>query len=222
MLEKATNVAILVVAGVLVWTQFIRQPGKAGPRSDVPVPSTPISLQGAASAGSRSAPVAIIEYSDFQCPYCGVFVRDILPVLEREYIAPGRAVLAFRHVPLKMHQFAEKAAESAECAGSQDKFWPMHDWQFSNQTHLDDEGLRQGAAAVGLNLKAFSTCLSGEMKEKVDKDRSDAGRLGIISTPLFLIGRTQPDGTVKVLSVLSGARPVTEFRKALDAATAAR
>src|SRR6266853_6951864 len=114
------------------------------------------------SRGPASAPVTIVEFSDFQCPYCG---REY-PVVERlmkEY--DGKVRLVFRHYPLDFHPFAEKAAEAGACAQDQGKFWELHDKMFGNQAKLAVDDLKTYAKQVGLDAPKFDKCLdSGEKK----------------------------------------------------------
>jgi protein-disulfide isomerase len=186
--------------------------------ADGPLPTEPISLEGAQVQGSRTASVVVIEYSDFQCPYCGRFARDTLPNLERIYVKTGKVLFAFREFPLEsMHPFAFGAATAAECAGEQGQFWKMHDLNFADQAHLDDPALHAKAQAQGLNREQFDRCLKGEVIDKVHADQKTGTALAIKGTPTFLLGRLQSDGRVKVLQRLSGALPIAEFSSALDA-----
>jgi len=184
------------------------------------LPPEPVSLEGAAIRGSRAAKVAIIEHSDFQCPYCGRFAREILPELEKGYVATGKVLLAFREFPLTIHPFAEKAAEAAECAGRQGKFWEMHDRLFVKQ-QLDPPSLEAHAKALHLSPGVFDTCLAGEAADKVRQDTEAGKALLVTGTPTFFVGTIQPDGRVKVLQRVSGALPLAQFGAALDRIIAA-
>jgi protein-disulfide isomerase len=176
-----------------------------------------VSLQNAAIKGDPRAKVAIIEYSDFQCPYCGRFARDTLPELEARYLRTGRALLAFRHLPIEQkHPHALNAGVSVECAGRRGKFWEMHDRLFQNQALLDPPNLRAHAQAIGLDASEFDKCLETELVDKVRLDGKAAQALSITGTPTFLIGPVEPDGRVKVLHRLSGTRPIAEFAAVLD------
>src|SRR4051794_7424651 len=108
-----------------------------------------ISIQGAPARGSADAKVVVIEYSDFQCPYCGKFARETFANVEQKYIAPGRVRYVFRNFPLdESHPKAFKAADAAECANQQGKFWEMHAQLFANQQALDPGDLASHARAV--------------------------------------------------------------------------
>jgi protein-disulfide isomerase len=232
-LEATLTVLLIVVCSEMAWT-LGRQPRIVAPvavrtgatrttHPPVPTPpSEPVSLVGAAVQGRPTAQVALIVYSDFQCPYCGTFARDTLPAIEKRYVDAGKLLLAFRYLPLEqMHPFALKAAEAAECAGRQQQFWPMHDSLFSDQPHLDDASLSERAKGLHLNLKQFDTCLAGPAGDKVKADEAAAKALGIAGTPTILLGTIQPDGRVKATQRLSGMQTPTQLAKAIDALLAA-
>jgi len=126
----------------------------------------------APSKGTASAPVVIVEFSDYECPYCGRFVRDAYPSLDREYIQTGKVRHVFRAFPLEsIHKNAFKAHEAAMCAGEQASTGPMHDRLFANQKALTPADLPQHAQAAGVDMTAFNACLtSGRMTARVRKD----------------------------------------------------
>jgi protein-disulfide isomerase len=187
------------------------------PRPEPPPPSELITLDGAQLQGSRAAKIAVIEYSDFQCPYCGRFARETLPALEQTYVQPGKVLFAFREFPLEsVHPFALGAATAAECAGEQGQFWKMHDLNFADQAHLDEAALQARGKAEGLNAERFDRCLKGGAADKVHADEKAGTALAISGTPTFFLGRLQPDGRVKVVKRLSGALPLADFSAALD------
>jgi protein-disulfide isomerase len=186
-------------------------------QSASPLPDRLISLQGIPVKGRATAKVAIIEYADFQCPYCAVFVRYTLPDLDRLYLKTGKVQLAFWQSPIaEIHPRAESAAEAAECAARQGRFWEMHDALFDNQLLLDDRGLRNHAAAVGLNAGRFSACMAGEATASVRRQRAAAAALGVERTPTYFIGTVQADGTVRVATQIIGMQRVEVFQAVLD------
>ena len=119
---------VVLAAAIVVLRHYWSSPTQT-PRS-VPVPSGPVFLGGAAVLGSATAPAAILEFSEFQCPFCGKFARETLPEFHETYVKSGQVALMFRHMPLGSHQFAAGAAEAAECAGRAGKFWELHDVMF--------------------------------------------------------------------------------------------
>jgi protein-disulfide isomerase len=217
---------VLVWSGISAHRQAAALPSNApgaanGSRPSMKLPDAPLSLEGAPQEGNSKASVAIIEFSDFQCPFCGAFARDTLPQLKNKYLRTGKALLAFRHMPLtNIHAFAEKAGASAECANQQGKFWAMHDELFHSQQSLEAASLRRLAARARLDLSQYDRCMAESDSKRVSDDTVVAKALGISGTPTFLIGRVEKDGRVKVLNVLTGSQPLTQFDAAIAAATA--
>ncbi len=156
------------------------------------------------SRGPSNAPVTIVEFSDFQCPYCG---REY-PVIERlmkEY--DGKVRLVFRHYPLEFHENAEKAAEAGACAQDQGKFWELHDKMFTNQAKLAVDDLKGYAKAIGLDSAKFDKCLdSGEKKAVVEEDQKAGTAAGVNGTPAFFINGV----------FVNGAQPYEEIKQTVD------
>ena len=156
------------------------------------------------SRGPTNAPVTIVEFSDFQCPYCG---REY-PVIERlmkEY--DGKLRLVFRHYPLDFHPFAQKAAEAGACAQDQGKFWELHDKMFSNQGKLAVADLKGYAKTLGMDATKFDKCLdSGEKKALVDDDLKAGSAAGVNGTPAFFINGI----------FINGAQPYEHMKQAVD------
>lgn len=222
-LDSATSVALLAAAGAVLWLSFsvtIRD-SVPPPRTRPAVPVAPVSVAEATSLGSRRAPFALVVFSDFECPYCGMFARDVLPVLRDGPVASGRLLIAFKHMPLPNHGLAIGAAHAAECAGREGKFWQLHDEMFRIGAGLDRQSVLTAARGIGLDMDAFESCLSDEPPGVIRSDASQASALGLRSTPSFFFGSRNPDGTVTVSDTLSGARPLADFlamlQPALDA-----
>ncbi len=158
--------------------------------------------------GEPDAPVTIIEFSDYQCPFCGRFWSETLGQIKTQYIETGKVKLIYRDFPLSsIHQYAQKAAEAAECAGEQGKYYEMHDKLFENQRALDTESLKSYAKDIGLNTDDFNDCLdSGKMTSEVNKDFSDGQSYGVRGTPAFFING----------KLVSGAQPFSVFQQAIE------
>jgi protein-disulfide isomerase len=167
--------------------------------------------------GKPDAALTLIEYSDFQCPFCRRYVQNTLPQLEREYVETGKLRYVFRDFPLEqIHPQALKAAEAAHCAGEQGKYWEMHDKLFAEQQALGADKLPEYAQALGLDVQAFRQCLaSGRYAETIRKDIASGEQLGISGTPTFILGVSQ-GGQLKKAVVIRGAQPFKLFKEEID------
>ncbi len=171
--------------------------------------------------GDPNAPITIIEFSDFQCPFCARFHVETLPSLLEEYIDAGKVNLVYRDFPIQsIHPNALPAAVAAECANEQGKYWEYHDTLFEKQngwSRLDSNAVistfSQYATDVGLEQQQFDSCLgSGKYLEEVQGDLSDGRDYDITGTPGFFIGNDEI-GFVKI----NGAQPFESFQKVIDA-----
>jgi protein-disulfide isomerase len=199
-------------------------PGVRAVPPEPPLPSEPLSLEHAALLGDPKAPVAIVAFSDFQCPYCRVFAQDIWPAVQKQFVETGQVQVAFRHLPLdSLHPLARRIAAGAECARQQGRFWEFHDALFARQRELAQANLGEMAAAVGVTASAFTACLDGEAAAGVVlADSSAADGLGVSGTPTFFVGRVTADGRVQVTQRIVGAKAVEVFAKAVADAAAVR
>lgn len=162
------------------------------------------SLAGPAK-GPESAPITIVEYADFQCPYC---TRALASLKQVEEKYAGKIRIVFRDFPLsQIHPFAAKAAEAGACANDQGKFWPMHDKLFANQTKLAVNDLKQHATDLGLDAEAFGACLdSGKHAAEIKKSVEEGQRYGLSGTPSFFVnGR-----------LIVGAQPYDSFAEVIN------
>jgi protein-disulfide isomerase len=218
-MDVLTTIAMLGAALVIIVPRFSGRgvtPSSSAPSSGVAPPSRSVSLQSAARRGNEDARVALLVFSDFQCPFCAKFARETLPTLEAKYVRTGSVLVAFRHLPLDMHPHAKAAAEAAECAKRQGKFWQYHDALFAQPDRLSAADLTAAARQIGLDPGAFEACTSGRsMASIVKSDLEDARALGINFTPVVMIGRL--DGTqLQVTDVISGAQSFEHFSGPLD------
>ncbi len=142
--------------------------------------------------GAKDAKVTVVEYSDFQCPYCSK-AGPIAHAMLQQY--DGKVKLMYVNYPLPFHQYAYKAAEASECALDQGKFWEYHDMLFENQDRLAANDLKGYAKTLGLDTAKFNSCLdNGEKISAVESDISQAKRTGVTGTPTFMIGNTKVVG----------------------------
>ena len=186
-------------------------------------PSQPvkISLDNDPIRGDPNAPITIVEFSDFQCPFCARFHVQTLPLLLEEYIDSGKVNLVYRDFPIQsIHPNALAAAVAAECANEQGEYWEYHDTLFEKQSgwsRLDSNAVistfSQYATDVGLEQQQFDSCLgSGKYLEEVQGDLSDGRDYDITGTPGFFIGNAEI-GFVKI----NGAQPFDSFQRIIDA-----
>lgn len=194
------------------------------PRPEPTVPADPISLDGAQLLGNKAAPLVLLAYSDFQCPYCGKFARETMPEFRRSYVDTGKVLLAFRELPLEaIHPLAFKAAEAAECAGRQGQFWAMHDVTFADQRHLDDAALREHAKAAHADPARFAACVaSAEIAAKVKADEKTAEALDVSGTPTFFLGVLDSQGRLRTARRFSGAQTPLQLSAMVETLLATR
>lgn len=181
-----------------------------------PVPDEPHPLEGSPILGNTDARVALIQYADFQCPFCVQFVNEQWRSLKSRYVDTGKVLISFRHLPLPTHPDAAEAAANAVCAAQQGHFWSMHDHLFAAHSSLGTLTQSSLTSELGLDPTQFARCLK-TADEVVKRDLTLAASYGLHATPSFLIGLIQPDDTVKVRTVLIGAQPFMHFAATLDA-----
>ena len=182
--------------------------------------SMKISVDNDPIIGNPDAPITIIEFSDFQCPFCARFYTQTLPLIYEEYIEPGKVKLVFRDYPIQsIHPNAVPAAIASECANEQGKFKEMHDTLFEKQNEWGKQKtadalslFSQYATKIQLEQEVFDSCLtSGKYIEEISKDLDDGRDYGVTGTPGFFIGNDQI-GYVE----LKGAQPFESFKKVID------
>jgi protein-disulfide isomerase len=189
---------------------------RPAPARQAPDVTAKVSIADNPSLGKPDAPVTVIEFSDYQCPFCQRFVRNTLPTLKTDYIDTGKVRYVFRDFPLAIHRQARKAAEAAHCAGEQGKYWEMHDVIFNNQQALKVEDLKEHARDLDLEPTTFDNCLEqGNYTAEIDKDFADGSAAGVTGTPSFFVGKTGSNGTIEG-TLIRGAQPITAFRQAID------
>jgi protein-disulfide isomerase len=216
-IDILASVAMIAAAALLSW-QALGGGSAARPTTVARVPSAPLSLDGAPVIGVDTARAVVIEFSDFECPFCARFTTETMPELKTKYIDSGLVKLAFRHLPLPSHSRSMPSAVAADCAGNQGKFWPLHDKLFASPKELDDTALLKSVAGVGVDIAVFQRCLVQTPNQRVSADIQLAKALGIRSTPTFLVGVPLPGNRVQVQTVMSGAKHLDEFVRVLDQA----
>ena len=183
--------------------------GKAAPAMPQAAPAAPavaanIDIAGAPVKGPKNAPVTIVAFSDFQCPFCSRVVPT-LKEIEKQY--EGKVKVAWKNQPLPFHNNARPAANAAMAANEQGKFWEMHDKLFANQGALDRQSLEKYGQEIGLDMGKFKAALdSNKFDAQITKDSNEGTALGANGTPTFFINGRQ----------LVGAQPIEQFKTIID------
>ncbi len=166
--------------------------------------------------GNSDAPLTMVEFTDYQCPFCGRFETTTFPEIKKNYIDTGKLRVIVRDLPLSdMHPYALKAAQSVHCAGDQGRFWEMKALLFKNQSKLDIDSLAGYAKDLSLNGGTYNSCMAeGRHLKEIGEEATYAQSLGITGTPTFILGKTAGD-TVDGLLIV-GAQPYAAFAAAID------
>ncbi len=162
--------------------------------------------------GNPGAKVVVVEYGDYQCPFCGKWFREVEPKIIDQYVKSGKAVFIFRDFAF-LGEESIRTAEAARCAGDQNKFWEYHDYlyghqQGENQGAFSDANLKQFAGALKLNMTAFNSCFdSGKYKQAVNSQTAEGKTVGVNGTPATFING----------AIVSGAQPFSVFQSKIEA-----
>ncbi len=217
----------LVVAFFLIYPQ-IRPVAAIQPVTPVARPNADRN-----TAGDANAPVKLVEFSDYQCPYCKRFWEQTEPQVMDAYVKTGKVQFTFRSAGNWVSgnigsggTESQDSAMASYCAADQNKFWEMHDALFANNRDVEEQGsftirrLQEIAQSVGLDMSAYNSCISsGKYQKQVDQDFQDARTAGINGTPFFVITYTV-NGETKT-DTIDGAQPFSAFQQKLDAALTA-
>jgi protein-disulfide isomerase len=187
-----------------------KQAKPAGPQEEVPTKAKIADLSGVAMLGSAAAPITIVEFTDYQCPYCQRFHVTTFAELKKAYIDTGKVRFFSKDMPLDFHPNAMRAAMAARCAGDQGKFWELRDTMAANPNSLDMEHIVGFATGLKMDAAALRLCIdSDKYKERVQTDVLDAMKLGANGTPTFIVGKSVGNGVDGELVV--GAMPFQMF-----------
>jgi protein-disulfide isomerase len=177
-----------------------------------------LSVNGSPFRGDKDAKLTLVEFSDYECPFCANFFTETLPRLEQEFISTGKVRYVRRDFPLvSIHQNAFKAAEAANCAGKQEKYWDMHGRLFANQNQLAMNQIPAHAKAIGLDMGLFEQCFNGSQEVVVRRDVEEGLKAGVQGTPTLFLGVREGDSqNIKVLRMIVGAQPYAQFKEAIE------
>lgn len=178
--------------------------------------TTELLLQGEPALGPGNAPLTIVEFSDFECPYCRLFHEQVLPPLKRDYIDTGLVRFIHKDLPLPFHDQARPAAAAARCAGEQNRYWDLYSALFDQQTCLECKGVVVIAESIDLNTSALRACMERKATETlITTNISEAELHNIRATPTFVIGPSRSDGKHHG-DVVEGAMPWPQFKALID------
>ncbi|MBI2063788.1 MAG: DsbA family protein [Candidatus Yanofskybacteria bacterium] len=215
-LPGAILLAALIVSGTLLYTRGgngAAQIGGSG--ANQPAEKVDIKINSDDHVlGNKNAKITIVEFSDFQCPFCRSFWSGAFPEIKKNYIDTGKARFVYKHYPLDFHSGARPAAEASECANDQGKFWEFHDRVFEEQTKLGQGTIQFGnpeivkwAGALGLNMDQFNECFnSGKYAQRVSDDMAQGTKAGVGGTPTSYVNGQK----------IVGAQPYTIFQAIIE------
>jgi protein-disulfide isomerase len=191
-----------------------KQNNAAAPKPAGPAKAT-LNMTGAEMLGSKTAPLTMVEFTDYQCPFCQRFHTTVFGEIKKNYIDTGKVRFYSRDLPLdSMHPNAIRAAQAARCAAEQGQFWALRDIMGANPSKLDLESLVADAASLKMDTEKFRSCVASEKyKQAIQTDVLEAMKIGADGTPTFVIGKSTADGVDG--EVLVGAMPYEVFDRKL-------
>jgi protein-disulfide isomerase len=192
-----------------------KQPGKAPGQPDQEQPArAKLNLDGFQMLGSKDAPLTVVEFTDYQCPFCRQFHVTTYGDLKKNYIDTGKLRFFSRDLPLDFHPNAMRAAQAARCAAEQGKFWQLRDVMGANPDKLEMANLAEDAAGLKMDVAAFRSCVESEkFKNAIQTDVMEAMKIGATGTPTFVVGKSTANGVDG--EVVLGALPYVMFEEKL-------
>jgi protein-disulfide isomerase len=213
--EIGSTLLVAVAACIVIVTRFrpVAAPQRAGQQQ--------IDVQGKIIQAGKirhsigTSKVALVEFSDYECPYCAAFAHDTAPLVKKELVDGGvLRVVEFNYPLRQIHPMAEMAAEAAECAGRQGRYWEMRNALFSAPQSITDDAVVGMTGALGLDRQSFVQCRSGAAGTDVESDVAIARALGVRATPTFFVGAVTQDGSVRLFRHLTGKVTIDDIRTA--------
>jgi protein-disulfide isomerase len=194
--------------------QLLQQQNAKNTPPEPPAPKAKMALDGLPMLGVKTAPITIVEFTDYQCPYCQRFHVATFPEIKKNYIDTGKVRFFSRDMPLDFHPNALRAAQAARCANEQGKFWQLRDVMAANPNTLDLESIVKFGGDLQMDAGALRACIQSEKyRTPVQKDMLEAMSIGATGTPTFVVGRTTPEGVDGELMI--GALPFSMFDEKL-------
>ena len=180
----------------------------------------PLKVAGRPSKGNPRARVTVVEYSDYECPYCGQYAAQVYPRIDQDYIKTNKINYVFKNLPIEqLHRQSFKAHVAAACAGDQQRYWEMHDRLFTDQRNLSLDRFVEIASMLQLDPVTFRSCVESTKHEAmIREDIAEAQSGGVRGTPVFVLAYTDPKGqSITPARVIVGAQPFEAFKEAIDA-----
>jgi protein-disulfide isomerase len=194
--------------------QLLEKQAKPAPAAQEQPTEAKLKLQGGEMLGSKDAPLTMVEFTDYQCPFCQRFYLTTFPEIKKDYIDTGKLRFYSRDMPLDFHANAMRAAEAARCASDQKQFWALRDVMGKNPDKLDLASLVGYATELKMDVPTFRACVeSGKYKNEVQSNVMEAMKLGATGTPSFIVGKSTPEGVDGELMI--GAMPYGMFDEKL-------
>ena len=182
----------------------------------LPAGDVEISDNSRLAMGAAAAPVTLVEFTDYQCPFCKRFHERTWPAIKSKYVDTGKVRYIVRDMPLSFHGQAMPAAIAAECAGQQGQFWPVHEALFNGQDSLSAAMIKKTVAKFGVASEAFERCIvDPRIKAGIDADIAEAEKIGVTGTPGFVLGIRHGDKIEGAM--ILGSQPTEVFSSRLDA-----
>ena len=206
----------LLIALILLVGLGIGLPKIMSNRSNSKAPLRTIDLAGMPVEGAADARVAVVEFSDYECPYCARNATIVFPEVKQRFISTGKVRYLFANFPLPNHPNAKPLAAAAVCAGNQDAYWKMHDELFGKRPKTTENILDLGRQ-MGLQMQPFEQCLAddGPLIERIHLDQQIAREFQISATPTFVLGTIDPQGRLVAEDVIVGAQTFSVFESAI-------
>lgn len=194
--------------------QLLQQQGAKAAPQEAPPQRAKLNLEGFQMLGVKTAPLTIVEFTDYQCPFCQRFHVTTFSELKKNYIDTGKARFFSRDMPLDFHPNAMRAAQAARCAAEQGKYWQLRDIMGANPNSLDLDHIAAFASDLKMDPAALRACVtSDKYKAAVQTDVMEAMKIGATGTPTFVVGKTTPEGVDGELMI--GAMPYDMFDEKL-------
>jgi protein-disulfide isomerase len=222
-LDMLATALLAIAAGLFIWTQVesrvlrLRSNPQLEDVKDLSIKAS--AIRHVKGSGS----IALVEFTDYECPFCSEYARRTASAVDKQLVDSGRVQHVVFNFPLeRMHPHARPAAEAAECAGRQGHFWEMYARIFSDRSNLESDGFVNSGRVLGLDEAVFTRCLAGEATAQITADIGEASRLRVRATPTFFIGMVRSDGSIDLSKRIGGLVSIADLKHAVDIVSAMR